>query len=873
MRTVLTAALVAAVLHAAVWFGTHEAATPADVRGPITSVSYSPYIGDYDPKDNRSVTIAQLRQDLTAVSQVAQGVRTYSVMDGVDQVPGVAETLGLNVSLGAWVGDTPERDQAEIESVIALARQHRNVRSVLVGNEVMYRGERTVDEMVSLIRDVKRQVRVPVSTGEIWNIWLENPKLVNAVDFIAAHLLPYWEGVPPEQATKYALDRFEQLRKAYPGKRIVVAEFGWPSQGYNRFGAQPGQMAQAEIVREFVAEAERRGIEYNLIEAFDQEWKTNEGSVGAHWGLFDSNRVAKFPLSGTIEDNGFDWKAGLAVAIGFLLTIVGLGRRRVTFKQAIVFAVCANAMSAAIALTLAYPFENYLNAGILVMWGVGVLGVVPLTLLTLAKVYELSEVLLGRRPKRLIVPQPTNAVAAVSTGRFPKVSIHIPAYREPPEMVIETLNSVAALDYPNFEAVVIVNNTPEAHYSVPVAQRCHELGDRFKFLNITCSGFKAGAMNVAMHHTADDAEIIAVIDADYVVERDWLKDLVPCFEDANVALVQGPQDHRDGGASSLKRIMNSEYAGFFDIGMVQRNEDDAIIQHGTMCLVRRSAFDAVGGWNTDTIVEDTDLGLRLYEAGYQAVYTNHRYGRGLLPDTYKAFKTQRFRWAYGAMQLIRKHWTHMLPASSTLKPAQKFHFVSGWCMWLADAVGALAAVLNLLWVPVLLLVGVFIPTYSFTLPIIAAFVVNLLHCALLYGKRVDMPVSNIPGAAVAAMSVQWTIAKAVVFGLIKDRLPFLRTEKGGNTKSRAAANPALWETVIGVLLAVSAVVLIKFNHTDITEMKVFAATLAVQSLPFLAASFMVAVERFEAIQVTARAKAARKLGSTAVSVGVKADVT
>lgn len=871
MRTVLTAALAAAALHAAVWYGTHEAISPADVRGPIESLSYSPYVGDHDPKDNKPVSVEQIREDLGVVSQVAQGVRTYSVLDGVDQVPAIAESLGLNVSLGAWVGDTPERDQSEIDTVVALAKQHRNVRSVLVGNEVMYRGERTVDQMISAIREVKRQVRVPVSTGEIWNIWLEYPKLVNAVDFIAVHLLPYWEGIPPEEATKYALDRFEQLRKAYPGKRIVIAEFGWPSQGYNRFGAEPGQLAQAEIVRKFVAEAQRRGIEYNLVEAFDQEWKTNEGSVGAHWGLFDAGRSAKFPLTGMIEDNGLNWKAGVALALGLILTFVGLRSRRVTFKQAAVFAISANAMAAAIALTLAYPFETYLNTGILVMWGVGMIGVVPLALLTLAKVYELSEVLLGRRPSRLVVPRSMNSEALTATGRLPKVSIHIPAYREPAEMVIETLNSVAALDYPNFEAVIIVNNTPEAHYSVPVAQRCHELGERFKFLNITCSGFKAGAMNVAMHHTADDAEIIAVIDADYVVERNWLKDLVPCFDDPQVALVQGPQDHRDGDGTPLKRIMNSEYAGFFDIGMVQRNEDDAIIQHGTMCLVRRSAFEAVGGWNTDTIVEDTDLGLRLYEAGYEAVYTNHRYGRGLLPDTYKAFKTQRFRWAYGAMQLIRKHWTHMLPGSTTLRPAQKFHFLSGWCMWLADAVGTLAALLNLLWVPVLLLVGVFIPTIPFTLPIIAAFVVNLLHCALLYGKRVDVAVKDIPGAAVASMSVQWTVAKAVFFGLIKDRLPFLRTEKGGNA-SAASANPAFWETVIGVLLAASALALIALNHTDITEMKVLAATLAIQSLPFLAASFMVAIERIQSFQAH-RSKVAQKPRAASVSVGVNADVS
>ena len=244
-------------------------------------------------------------------------------------------------------------------------------------------------------------------------------------------------------------------------------------------------------------------------------------------------------------------------------------------------------------------------------------------------------------------------------------------------MVVETLNSLAALDYPNYEVVVIVNNTPEAHYSAPVAARCRELGERFKFLDITCTGFKAGALNVALQHTAPDASIIAVLDADYVVEKNWLSDLVPYFDEPKVALVQAPQDHRDGDQLPLKQVMNAEYAGFFDIGMVQRNEDDAIITHGTMCLVRRSALDQVGGWGTDTICEDTELGLRLYEAGFQALYTNHRYGRGMLPDTFKAFKTQRFRWAYGAMQIIRKHWTHMLPGARTLTPAQKFHFLVG----------------------------------------------------------------------------------------------------------------------------------------------------------------------------------------------------
>jgi len=429
----------------------------------------------------------------------------------------------------------------------------------------------------------------------------------------------------------------------------------------------------------------------------------------------------------------------------------------------------------------------------------------------------------------------------------PRVSIHIPAYRERPQMLKETLDSVAALDYPNFEAVVIINNTPEESYWKPIEEHCRRLGVRFKFLNIPrLSGFKAGALNEALKASDPDAEVIAVIDADYVVHKDWLRDLVPHFRDASVGLIQAPQDHRDGEHSVLKAVMNSEYAGFFDIGMIQRNEDDAIIQHGTLCLVRRSALQQVGGWSSDTIVEDTELGLRLFESGYQALYTNRRYGWGLLPDSFKAFKTQRERWAYGAMQIIRKHWRHMLPGARTLTPEQKHHYVTGWMYWLSDALGAAASVLNLLWVPAILFVGVLIPTVPLTVPIITAFVVNLLHCVLLYRSRVRVPLPRIFGAALAAMSLQLTIAGAVLNGLIRDNLPFKRTDKGGAAKQKAAESPVRWETLLGVALIAAAWALYATNETRITELNVFALTLAIQSLPYLAATLMRAIEKYEA---------------------------
>ena len=168
-----------------------------------------------------------------------------------------------------------------------------------------------------------------------------------------------------------------------------------------------------------------------------------------------------------------------------------------------------------------------------------------------------------------------------------------------------------------------------------------------------------------------------------------------------VGLVQAPQDHRDGDRSVMHHAMNGEYAGFFDIGMVQRNEANAIIVHGTMCLVRRAAMEAAGGWSSDTICEDTDLGLTLLELGWHAHYTNRRYGHGLLPDTFDAYKKQRHRWAYGGLQILKKHWRRFLPGASRLTRDQKREFALGWLNWLgAESIGVVVAILNLIWVPV-----------------------------------------------------------------------------------------------------------------------------------------------------------------------------
>jgi hypothetical protein len=290
--------------------------------------------------------------------------------------------------------------------------------------------------------------------------------------------------------------------------------------------------------------------------------------------------------------------------------------------------------------------------------------------------------------------------------------------------------------------------------------------------------------------------------------------------------------------------MNGEYAGFFDVGMVQRNEVNAIIVHGTMCLIRRAAMDGAGGWSSDTICEDTDLGLTILEQGWVAHYTNRRYGRGLLPDTFEAYKKQRDRWASGGFQIVRKHWRAFLPGASLLTPDQKREFAFGWINWLgAESVGVLVAIFNLVWVPVVAFAGIAVPDKVLTLPIIATFAISVIHFIALYKRRVPIPLGHATGAMIAAMAMQWTVARAVANSIIKDHLTFVRTDKGGKGKARRrVAFPAFNEAILGGLLLLGAAIVFQTNYERVQEINLFGYVLLVQSLPFLAAVVLAAFE-------------------------------
>jgi hypothetical protein len=212
---------------------------------------------------------------------------------------------------------------------VQVAREARNVDRVLVGNEAVLRGDLTPAQMVGYLESVRRQVRQPVSTAEPWHVWVDHPELGQAVDFITIHLLPYWEGLPVEDALRFIMEKRDQVQAMFPGKTVVIGEVGWPSDGRDIGAARATRVNQALFMRRFFNIAEQRGLEYFVMEAFDQPWKVAfEGRAAGHWGMYDLDRAPKWPLTGPVSEtpSWLGWALGASFA-AFLATFFFLARR------------------------------------------------------------------------------------------------------------------------------------------------------------------------------------------------------------------------------------------------------------------------------------------------------------------------------------------------------------------------------------------------------------------------------------------------------------------------------------------------------------------------------------------------------------------
>jgi exo-beta-1,3-glucanase (GH17 family)/glycosyltransferase involved in cell wall biosynthesis len=756
------AALVA-LTNALAWQWANPPLAAPDAPRRVAGLAYNAF-GRWDsPIERRFPEDAQIEADLRKLAPLSDRLRTYSSAE-LPALPAIAETLGLQLTAGVWLDRRADNNEREIAAIANALLRRTNIERVIVGNEVLLRGELSVRELSGYLDKMQKLTRTPVSTAEPWHIWMKHPELAKHVDFITVHLLPYWEGVPAGEAVDYALMRLEEMRKRFPKKTIVVGEIGWPSAGEDVPPAAKASPAdQALFMRQFLAKVQGRKLDYFVMEAVDQPWKAEtEGKAGAYWGLLDASRLEKFELStGAVEaDPLWRRKAAASTLLGFALSFAFCAAfPRMRLAGRLTFAAGAQALVALLVALAGLPFAYYLRPLDWALLALLTPVVAMLTATLLAQGFEFAELFWPGSLQRRFGRRPVADDASA-----PFVSVHLACCNEPPEMVIATIDSVRALDYPNFELIVVSNNTRDPSVWQPVEAHLQRVADaRVRFFHLeTWPGYKAGALNFALQQTDARADVVGVVDADYLVEPDWLRALAGHFQaDARVAVVQSPQAHRGWAGGAFTRMMNWEYDGFFRVGMHHRNERDAIIQHGTMTLVRADALREYGRWSEWCICEDSELGLRLMQRGLKTVYVDEVFGQGLVPDDFAAYKKQRRRWAEGAMQICRAHARALFRGDGSLTPAQRYHFVAGWLPWVGDALHLLFSFAAMAWTVAMLADPETFrtPLELLLVPLAVFFAMRLVAGPLLYAARVPCSGRDAIGAALAGMALSHAVAR------------------------------------------------------------------------------------------------------------------
>jgi cellulose synthase/poly-beta-1,6-N-acetylglucosamine synthase-like glycosyltransferase len=399
----------------------------------------------------------------------------------------------------------------------------------------------------------------------------------------------------------------------------------------------------------------------------------------------------------------------------------------------------------------------------------------------------------------------------------PKVALQVPCYNEPIEVMRETLTSLAKLDYPDVIVQVVDNNTKDPMLWHALEQLCKELGGRFQFMHLEpWPGYKAGALNEATRRLAPDVSVIGIVDADYIVKPGFLSAMVGHFADDRVAFAQTPQDYRDWTDSGYLRGLYYSYKYFFDVSMPSRANRNAIIFAGTMGLIRRSALEGIGGWDEAIITEDADASLRMLGQGAVGVFEPTPWGQGLMPLTFDGLKKQRFRWALGGIQILRRHFAELVPFTEhrlRLTRAQRLNYLLGSIHWFGDLLTAGFTALLLL-TAVAAAMRHRLPIREITGPVLIvplAFLTSGVLRGLWALRRAEQcSWSDALRAMGIWFALSWVDALAAVRGLWSGRAAFLRTPKQKEAGRRLwpAIRSSAFESLVASLAILGAIVML-----------------------------------------------------------------
>ena len=265
------------------------------IQDGMHGICFSMYEDGQEPGDE--ISVEQVERRVKILKPFTGAIRSFSCIEGNEHIPVVAKKHGLKTLVGAWLSDDKDDNEKEIESLIALAKAG-NVDVAAVGNEVLYRNDLSLEELLGYIKRVKEALAgldIPVGYVDAYYEFSRHPELVEHSDVVLANLYPYWEGCPIEYALGHMQAMYGQVVDAAQGKPIIITETGWPSEGGGLKGALAGPEAAMKYFIDTIRWTNENKIPIFYFSSFDESWKTgDEGDVGAYWGLWDKNENLKF---------------------------------------------------------------------------------------------------------------------------------------------------------------------------------------------------------------------------------------------------------------------------------------------------------------------------------------------------------------------------------------------------------------------------------------------------------------------------------------------------------------------------------------------------------------------------------------------------
>lgn len=336
-------------------------AQPVPVSGKLSlaGLAYSPFHAGQDPTVGVFPSNEEIKADMPTLASLTHYIRTYGSTGPANAIIQAAEAAHICVASGIWLGSDPAANAKEMTAGERLA-SNSAVHAVIIGNEVLLRGDLSEEQLRSDIEQVRAKLgrAVPVTMADTYDQWIKHQGLAKEVDFITVHIHPFWQGVSIDSAIHFLNQAYTQVENAFPGKQIVIGETGWPSAGPRYGAAVPNAANQARYLREFVNWAQSRSVQYFYFDAFDEGWKVHEAGVGTHWGLYQQDGRVKSALSDvlptaastTLMERSYRdvYVGGLESSFGLGIDTSGQQRHWLTEKEGV--------------LTLVYPANQQWGA-------------------------------------------------------------------------------------------------------------------------------------------------------------------------------------------------------------------------------------------------------------------------------------------------------------------------------------------------------------------------------------------------------------------------------------------------------------------------------------------------------------------------------